>query len=210
MYIPNVFKADEIAAWAHVTERAFGTVVATTNSGAPMASHVPFVVSPLGEVARLAFHVARANPLHGVLANNPRALIIVSGPDAYISPDWYVSVDQVPTWNYVSVHLTGMARVAAPEETLAHVDHLSAQFERRLAGKKPWTSAKMTAAKRDAMLKAIVVLEFSVEKIEAQWKLGQHKTVADQANVLRMLEWRGDWASLGLAEQIRRKHSKAA
>jgi transcriptional regulator len=162
-------------------------------------------VSPPGEGRRLAFHVARANPLHGALARNPEALIVVSGPDAYISPDWYVSQDQVPTWNYVSVHLTGSVRVVEPERTLKHVDCLSAQFEQRLVGKQPWTSAKMTAAKRDAMLKAIVVLEFAVKTIEGQWKLGQHKSPADQANVLKMLELRGDPPSLALSEVMRRR-----
>src|SRR5258706_7384512 len=165
MYIPGVFKTDETTAWAFVAERAFGVVIGS-RSGLPVAAHVPFVVSPPAEDRRLAFHVARANPLHDILADNPQALIIVSGPDAYISPDWYVSVDQVPTWNYVSVHLTGTIRVIEQGDIRQHVDDLSAQFEDRLSGKKPWTSDKMTAAKRDAMLRAIVALEFSVQAIE--------------------------------------------
>ena len=60
------------------------------------------------------------------------------------------------------------------------------------------------------MLRAIVPVEVTVERIEAQWKLGQHKTPADQSNVLRMLEWRGDWQSLALAEEVRRRGPAAA
>src|SRR5262245_21892971 len=171
MYTPGAFKIDEPSAWAFVAERAFGIVIATSPGG-PLAAHVPLMVSPLGADRRLAFHVARANPLHGQLGRDPRALVIIPGPDAYISPDWYVSADQVPTWNYISVHLTGTTRVAGEHEALNHVDRLSAQFEQRIGGKKPWTSDKMTAHKRDAMLKAIVIVEFAVETIEAQCKLG--------------------------------------
>jgi len=127
----------------------------------------------------------------------------VSGPDGYVSPDWYESPNQVPTWNYVSVHLTGSARILPAEASLGHVDALSAEFEARLAPKRPWTTAKMTPVQRDRMLAAITPVEVTVEAIEAQWKLNQNKTAADRANVVRMLDWRGDWSSLALAEMMR-------
>lgn len=203
MYTPSLFEANEETAWAFLGERAFGTVVAVSD-GTPVASHVPLHVSSRTD-RKVSFHLARANPLHGILAAHPQALIIVSGPDGYISPDWYESAHQVPTWNYVSVHLTGKAHILPAEDALAHVDSLSHQFESRLAGKKPWTTDKMPAAKRDAMLRAIVPVAFSVERIEAQWKLSQNKTLADQESVLRMLEWRGDWHSLALAQAMRRR-----
>jgi transcriptional regulator len=207
MYTPMSFTVDDATAWAFVRERAFGTVIAV-GSGMPTASHVPLLVSSNDKERRLTFHLARANALHERLADNPNALIVIAGPDAYISPDWYVSADQVPTWNYVSVHLEGRATVLSRNEALPHVDALSHQFESRLAGKRPWTSAKMPTAKRDRMLQAIVPVEFTVERIQAQWKLGQHKTLADQENVLKMLEWQGGWQSQSLAQFIRRRAAR--
>jgi transcriptional regulator len=203
MYTPGLFEVSEEAAWAYLSQRAFGTVVAVSG-GTPVASHVPLEVSSRAD-RRISFHLARANPLHGILAAHPRALIVVSGPDAYVSPDWYATRHQVPTWNYMSVHLTGEAEILPAAEALAHVDSLTRQFESRLAGKKPWTSDKLPAAKREAMLRAIVPVAFSVERIEAQWKLSQNKSLADQEGVLKMLEWRGDWPSLALAEAMRRR-----
>ena len=88
----------------------------------------------------------------------------------------------------------------ARDGNLAHVDRLSAVFEQRLAPKPPWKSAKMPADRLDAMLGAIVGLEIAVASIEAQWKLAQHKTRPDRIEVARMLEWRGDWGSHGVAE----------
>ena len=71
---------------------------------------------------------------------------------------------------------------------LRSVDHLSANFEARLLPKKPWVSDKMTPAKREAMLRAIVGIEMTVTKVEASWKLGQHKQPADQEGVIAAIE----------------------
>lgn len=202
MYIPPMFRTDDAAAWSFVAARGFGTVVAI-EEGRPVAAHVPLLATAGAGARKLSFHLARANPLGRLLAASPQVLVVVSGPDGYVSPDWYESPNQVPTWNYVSVHLTGSARILPPEASLGHVDALSAEFESRLAPKRPWTTAKMTPVQRDRMLAAITPVEVTVEAIEAQWKLNQNKTAADRANVVRMLDWRGDWSSLALAEMMR-------
>ncbi len=198
MYIPPVFKTDTEKALDYAAARGFGTVVAV-DAGRPVASHLPFLLQRHDGKVRLEAHVARANPLHAVLARAPDVLVTVAGPDAYISPDWYVASDQVPTWNYVSVHLAGVARLLPAAENLAVVDRLSAEFEARLAPKPAWKSGKMTPARREAMLQAIVGFQIEVTSVEGQWKLAQHKARPDRMEVARMLEWRGDWNSQGIA-----------
>lgn len=209
MYVHPAFKTDEDSAWRYVEARGFGAVVAI-DAGKPVGAHVPLMT--LGEPAggRIQFHVARLNPLHEIIAKAPSVLVTVWGPDAYISPDWYVSADQVPTWNYVSVHLSGTARVLPHEQALEHVEALSQRFEAWLAPKKPWSTTKMPARKLEAMLKAIVPIEIHVDSIEASWKLGQHKSTADQYEVARMLEWRGDWNGLGMAQVMKERFSALA
>lgn len=199
MYVHPAFKSDEQAAWDFVRARAFGAVVAV-EGGKPAASHVPLLVDCTSGAGRVQFHVARVNPLHEIIARAPQVLVTVSGPDAYISPDWYVSPQQVPTWNYVAVHLTGKARILPPEAGFGHVEALSHQFEVRLAPKKPWAMSKVPEAKLSAMLRAIVVLEVEVESIEASWKLSQNKSPSDRYEVARMLEWRGNWNERAVAE----------
>ena len=187
MYIPAAFKADDDTALAFAAKRGFGTLVAV-DGGRPVASHLPFLLHRGEDRLWVELHVARVNPLHEIIARAPDVLLTVMGPDAYISPDWYVSADQVSTWNYVSVHLSGTARMVPQLENLGHVDRLSAHFEAQLLPKTPWTSAKMTPAKRETMLRAIVGLQIDVTKVEAQWKLGQHKSAADQEGVLANLK----------------------
>jgi transcriptional regulator len=205
MYVPPVFKVAPDVARAFVRDRGFGLMIAV-DGALPVAVHAPFLVNetPDGHL-RLEAHVARANPFHEVIARAPDVLIAVSGPDAYISPDWYVAKDQVPTWNYIAVHLRGRARPLPADRTLAHVDALSTAFEQRLAPKPAWHSAKMPEQKRSAMLAAIVAFEIDITGFDAQWKLGQHKSRADRIEVARMLAWRGAWDGSALAEFMKAK-----
>ncbi len=202
MYVNPAFKTDAERAWGYVTARGFGSVVGV-DDGTPVASQVPLLVTRDRDDYRLEFHLARPNPLIEVLARHPRVLVTVAGPDAYISPDWYSSADQVPTWNYLAAHITGTSRALAPELTLDHVERMSLHFEDRLRPKKPWSTTKMTPAKRTAMTRAIVALEVDVERIEAATKLSQNKVMSDRMEAARMLAWRGSWSEGALAEAMR-------
>lgn len=202
MYVNSAFKTDDATAWDYVVQRGFGAVIAT-DDGFPVASQVPLLVTGQGDGRRIEFHVARVNPMHEIVARNPRVLVVVSGPDAYISPDWYASSDQVPTWNYLAAHITGIARVMPPERAGPHVEAMSLAFEKRLAPKKPWSTSKMTAAKLQAMLRAIVPIEIEVSSIAASTKLSQNKPVADRMEAARMLAWRDGWAEAAVAAAMR-------
>ena len=202
MYVNDAFKTDAAAAWAFVAERGFGAIVAIDN-GTPVSAHVPLLVTGTADKRAVEFHVARANPIHAIIAASPRVLLTVTGPDAYISPDWYVSADQVPTWNYMAAHLTGTARAMDQDQALDHVERMSLAFERRLLPKKPWSTSKMTAQKRAMMLAAIVPIEIEIERIECAFKLSQNKTVTDRMEAARMLDWRGSPGERGTAQAMR-------
>lgn len=175
MYVPRAFQTDRADAIGFLQERAFGVFLVDGEDG-PTGVHVPFLtlVHDDGAVS-LELHVARANPIHHLIAEGCPALVICQGPDAYISPDWYGVPDQVPTWAYRAVHVRGTARVLPDSEIRGVVDRLSAHFEARLAPKKPWTSDKVTAEKLEAMTRAIVAIGVRVEAIEGSDKLNQHK-----------------------------------
>ena len=88
-------------------------------------------------------------------------------------PTGIVSPDQVPTWLYQAVHLTGTVRKLSEQELGPHLDALSAKFENWLAPKPPWTSSKITAGRLQALKKAIVGLVMTVEEVEGSFKLNQ-------------------------------------
>jgi transcriptional regulator len=204
MYVNTAFRGTLDDAKALLLARGFGILVA--HDGATVhASHIPFLYHEDGaSLGRIAFHVAKPNPLHRIFASHPAALLICQGPDAYVSPDWYKSDDQVPTWNYITVHVAGTVRIIDQTHTRAHLDALSAHFESRLAPKKPWTMDKMTPRKIEAMLKGIVALEMDIAEITPSWKLGQQKDDRDREGAIAGLQARSDEASRAIAELMER------
>ena len=188
---------------AFARARGFG-VLSTNGDPAPLLAHVPFVLSPDGSLAEL--HLVRSNPIAMACADSLDAVIAVSGADGYISPDWYGIADQVPTWNYLSVVAEGPVRRLSETDLAALLDDLSAAHEARLLPKKPWTRAKMTPGRFEAMLPAIHGFEMSVETLRGTRKLGQNKRAAEIEGAAAGLEaaGRGDVAAL------MRRHAKAS
>jgi transcriptional regulator len=203
MYTPPMFKPDRAASLAFAEARGFGTVCAW-DGGKPIASSLPFYLTSADDgTPQALFHVARQNPLAKLADGTSSWLMAVNGADAYVSPDWYVSPDQVPTWLYHAVHLTGTVRRLPDAELGPHLDGLSAKFENRLAPKPPWSSSKMTAGRLEAMKRAIVGLVMSVDEVEGSFKLNQHKSDADYAAVAGALASQSDPGSQQIAQLMR-------
>ena len=117
----------------------------------------------------------RSNPIVRELKEPINAVIAVMGPDAYISPDWYEIDDQVPTWNYVAVHLRGTLKLLSDEHLHPILDRISANMEDRLKPKMPWTSGKMNQEVYQKMQRQIVPVFMDVTDIQGTWKLSQNK-----------------------------------
>jgi transcriptional regulator len=198
-----MFRTDRGASLGFAQARGFGTLCAWDGSK-PIASSVPFVLTSADDGTPFAaFHVARGNRLASLADSTSSWLLGVNGADAYVSPDWYLSPDQVPTWLYQAVHLTGPVRKMSDSELGPHLDMLSAKFESWLAPKPPWTSSKMTAARLDTLKKAIVGMVMTVEEIEGSFKLNQHKSDADHVAVADALALQADAGAQQLARTMR-------
>ena len=209
MYTPPVFKPDRAASLAFAESRGFGIACAWDGSK-PIASGLPFYLNYADDgTPQAAFHVARHNPLVKLADGTTSWLLSVNGADAYVSPDWYVSPDQVPTWLYQAVHLTGPVRLLSETELGVQIDMLSAKFEEWLVPKQPWTTAKMTSGRLDAMKKAIVGMVMTVEEIEGSFKLNQHKSETDYAAVAGHLETQPDCGARQIANLMRNMRPQA-
>ena len=172
-----------------VRARSFGILIAQGAEG-PLASHIPFLLSDDGSVVE--FHLVRNSAMARAIAHGAPVRLIVEGPEGYISPDWYGIADQVPTWNYVAVHLVGEARLTDEVGFRDLLDRLSAHFEARLLPKKPWTSDKMTEGVMERMMRGIVPCVMQVSDLQSTWKLGQKKPEDARAGAARGLEGQGN------------------
>ncbi len=201
MYTPPAFKVQHPAlALAFAAARGFGLVV-SCDGGRPLASPVPFLLEERpGKSPRVTFHVARANPLAQVAEKRGTWMLAVSGADAYVSAGWYVSPDQVPTWLYETVHLSGPVAVVPAEHSRAHLDALPARFAAGL--EQAWSSERVTPARLVQLMHAIVVIEMLVEEIEGKFKLNQNKTDADHVAVVASLSRQHDPAARTVAARM--------
>ena len=157
---------------AFVRDRGFGTLMMNADP-VPHVAHVPVLLSEDG--SEVLIHLVRSNPIARALKEPVPARISLTGPDGYISPDWYGVADQVPTWNYVAVQLTGVLERLPQERMRQVLDTQSAFYEARLAPKPAWTTGKMTPEVLEKMMRMIVPLRMTVSDIAATWKLGQNK-----------------------------------
>jgi transcriptional regulator len=169
---PAFRQADTARNIAFARAQGFGLLAVATGD-APLISHIPFLLSEDG--TRAEFHLVRSNPIARLMSAPLRARLAVQGPQSYVSPDWYGVEDQVPTWNYVAVHLVGQVRLQPQERMRDLLDRQSAEFEARLAPKPEWRAEKMTPEVLERMMRQIVPCEMRVDEIAGTWKLGQNK-----------------------------------
>ena len=195
------FRIEEQRALDFAASRGFGVIVASDERG-PRASHVPFVILRRDDSVIVQLHFSAKNPLVALADGKRRFLLIVSGDDAYISNDWYASPDNVSTWLYEAVHLSGVAHLRDHSENRPHGDALLAVSEARLP-KRPWDLAQMERAKRETMLASIRVIDLVVDEIEGQQKLNQHKSDEDHTAVANQLAQSEETGKKRLAEKMR-------
>lgn len=198
---PNpVFHAESARSnLAFARKRAFGTL-AINGADGPLMSHVPFLLDEDGTC--LWLHLVRSNPIARALKAPQKARLSILGPDSYISPDWYGVEDQVPTWNYIAVHLVGTLELLPQDQLHGLLDRQSALFEDQLSPKKPWTSDKMSDGVMERMMRAIVPCRMAVSGVDGTWKLNQNKP--DGVRLRAADHVASDGLGAGLAELAQR------
>lgn len=184
-------------------EAGFGVLAVSAPDAAPMLSHVPFLLSEDGTRAEL--HLVRSNPIARAVTAPVPARIAVQGPHGYISPDWYGLDDQVPTWNYLAIHLTGLLK-PMPEDTLPDLlARQSAFYEATLAPKPEWRMDKLDPDTATKLMRQIRPFLFEVTVIDSTWKLGQNKPDAARLSAADHLEAQGMASEAGLLAALMRR-----
>ena len=187
MYIPAHFREDDQSTLqAFIRDHSFGILV-TQYEGAPFASHLPFLYDAgRGPNGTLIAHMARANPQWQSFDGTREALVIFSGPHAYISPSWYEDELSVPTWNYAAVHAYGNPQLITDHAELydllkALIQVNEAQFEH------PWTY-QLPEDYLEKMMRGIVGFTIPISRLEGKYKMNQNRSANDQARVIAALQ----------------------
>jgi transcriptional regulator len=203
MYSPAHFKIeDRTELLAFMRRHSFAGIV-THDGAVPHATHMPVLVSKgARDTLTLVSHMARANPQWRHFENGQEALVIFTGPHAYVSPAWYATQPAVPTWNYTAVHAYGRPRIVDdPTRFVAMLRELIEFYESPRADR--WPGA-MPDEFRDRLMAGIVGVEIEVTRIEGKFKLSQNRSDADRAGVIAALSASTDQTEREVAELMRR------
>jgi transcriptional regulator len=197
MYIPK-FNEETRTPVLHelIRSQPFASLVTYGTSGL-FASHIPMILDEqigdeqAGPFGLLKGHLSRANAQWKDFAPEVQALAIFSGPQHYITPRWYEEKQAtgkvVPTWNYVVVHAYGSLKIIEDADWLrAHVETLTNIHE--AASPEPWAVSDAPDDYIRTMIKGIVGLEFSIERLEGKWKLSQNRSESDRRGVVEGLD----------------------
>jgi transcriptional regulator len=208
MYIPEHFKPTDDDVLSLLRDHGAVDLITVTVRGLlatllPMAWDEPGSRPGLGEHGALLGHVAIKNDQWREPAI-AESMAIVRGPDAYISPSWYVAKREhgrvVPTWNYVTIHAYGRLVIHEDPSWLeANVRRLVETFEG--ARDAPWGVDDAPRPYIEGQLRAIVGVELLIDRLEAKSKLSQNRSEADIDGTIAGLEADGD---TGVSAAMRR------
>jgi len=205
MYTPNYFKAQSYAEVEQfVKENAFA-ILTSQHKGRLIATHIPLIISEKENGDKiLSGHVAKGNQQWKSLEDNDQVLAIFSEPHTYVSSSWYDHVN-VPTWNYIAVHLYGKARLLTGEELMTSLHELVDKYEHGTENRFHIEDMPDKMLKNE--LRGIVGFEILIEDIEAAFKLSQNRDEKNHQAIIEKLEERGDSMSQQIADEMKKRNN---
>jgi len=200
MFTPNTFKFEsEAEKVAFMKQYSFATIV-TTNNNIPLATQLPFVVHENEGRLVLGAHFAAANEQAKYIEENI-SLVIFTEPHAYISPLHYDKRESVPTWDYITVHAYGKAKIITDEDfKFKALEQMIMFYERDYM--EQWNS--LSDKFKKGMIKGIVAFELEVSDLQGQKKLSQNKSQAERQRIIHQLEKSESSIETDLAKYIQK------
>lgn len=196
MYIPQHYKNENITEVKEFIEQnSFGILVNQVN-GKPWATHIPLeldIDSEGNDV--LVGHIAKANPQWKYFEKNSEVLCIFNGPHSYISSSWYKE-EEVPTWNYIAVHIYGTLQILDEAAVLASLHKLVDKYEKN--SKEPISLHDMSP-KTMRQIKGVVGFQIKIEDIQATKKMSQGRE-HDHPKIISELEGLQNQGSVAVAQ----------
>lgn len=199
MYKPKFAEnEDQASIMEFIKHNGFGTIVSQAG-GRLLASHIPL---ELQFESKLTGHLSRANPQWKSFQTGSEVLTIFNGPHAYISSSWY-DHENVPTWNYIAVHVYGTIRIIEGEELMHSLKYLVDKYEAKSAN--PVSIERMSPDYVRKSLKGIVGFEIAITSLEASYKLSQNRDRNNQVAIITELEKRRDPLSGSIATEMKKR-----
>lgn len=198
MYIPEQYKNENLSEVRNfLTENSFGILVSQVD-GKPWATHIPLELDSDDEGNEiLVSHIAKANPQWKHFSEATEVLCIFNGPHSYVSSSWYKE-EEVPTWNYISVHVYGTLKIIDEQAVIASMHKLVDKYEQQ--SECP-VSINNLSSKTMRQVKGVVGFQIKITEIQAAKKLSQGRE-HDHPRIIEELGKRGP-QSLAVARAMK-------
>jgi transcriptional regulator len=205
MFVPKMFSvSDQKIIEDFIVENSFATLV-SQGTQYPTGTHIPLEleVNDAGQKV-LWGHIAKANLQVQELQANPNVLaIFLSSIHSYISSSWY-NHPNVPTWNYMSVHVRGQVKIIEGEQLWESLRRLTDKYEKGM--KNPLNINKLPDREK-RQIQGIVGLEISIKSMDVAFKLSQNRNDEDFANILKELRSDGSATARLMFEAMERQRA---
>lgn len=205
MYSFSYFKEnDKQTILDFIEQNPFAFLTGSDVSGKQVATQIPVLMEERNGEWYLQGHIMRNTDHHKAFQDNPNALIVFTGPNAYVSATWYSNMQIGSTWNYMSVHIAGTVNFMSNAELVSFMKRFTLKFEN---GNKNSETIFDNLPERylDKMLPAIVGFEIKVDKINNVFKLSQNRDEKSYLNIISKLEEKGGASALIALEMKKRQ-----
>lgn len=201
MYIPEIYKnenQEEINSF--INDNGFAILVNQTN-GKPWATHIPLILE-FNEFGKqvLVGHISKENPQAESFNKNETVLAVFSGPHAYISSSWY-DHENVPTWNYLAVHVYGKISILNYDKTILSLKKLVDKYEMKSVNP---IKIEDLSQKTMNQVKGIVAFEIEITAIESVKKISQNRDEKNYENIISSLEKTNENQSKEMAQIMKK------
>jgi transcriptional regulator len=180
-----------------IRKNGFGIVVSTVE-GKLWATHIPLIL--IGD--KLQGHISRGNKQWRALPQNEEVMVIFQGPNTYVSSSWY-DHENVPSWNYIAVHVYGEAHIQSEEELIESLRQLTKKYEQDSVH--PVSVDTMSEKFLHTELRGTIGFEIAIERMEASYKLSQNRDEKNHTQIISELEKRGDHNAVSVANEMRKQ-----
>jgi transcriptional regulator len=188
-------------------ENAFVIITGYGIDGYPVATHVPVeVMQRVDGTIAISGHFANATDHRSAFDMHANALVIFTGPHAYVSASWYTDTHMASTWNYITVHAKGKLTFVDEAGTYQIIKTLTDRYE--AASANPATLEKMDEKYIRNNLKAITGFIIEVEELDCVFKLSQNRDMASQANIIKKLSETGNQQAMAIASEMNKRVKK--
>ncbi len=204
MYIPQDYKNENLKEVKEfIINNSFGILINHIN-GKPWATHIPLELdkdSNGNDI--LVGHIAKANPQWKYFVKDKDVLCIFNGPNTYVSSSWYAE-EEVPTWNYIAVHIYGLLKVQDKKSLMASLHKLVNKYERKSENPMSLNNLSKNTLRQ---VNGIIGFEIEIKEIQAAYKLSQGRE-HDHPKIIEELEKRDTGGGHAIVEAMKKSTSK--